>query len=245
MTNHYIMHFPGEEAFIRRLMGLKKQLDIRGGYVSIGFCSPYQQTIVEAMFQPTYDVYFDGGYIDAERKMVQIGERKPLITILELTYHKKFGSIRHQDVLGALLGLGIDRDLIGDIVVGDRVFVVVLERIVMFLLQELKQVGRVHVQVHVVDDIVYEKSSGEIKTILVSSYRLDKLVSEVCRLKRPESQVCIEHGDVKVNHRVITDVSHLLVVGDLVAVRRFGRFKILSVDGYTKKERIVLTIEKM
>lgn len=246
MLNHYIMHFPGEDAFIQKMMGVKKQLEQRGGTYISKFCTPYQQSILTSMFNGSFHVTFMGGFDEAERKIALISEEELIedhLSIVELSFHKKFGVVRHQDILGAILALGIERDLIGDIVVGEQIFIVMQKSIEAFILSELKQVGRVHVRLHPVYSVVYEQKPLESIKIIVSSYRVDKIVSEVYRVKRPDVQRLIERGDVKVNHRVITDDAMLLSVHDLIAVKHYGRFKLVSVEGFTKKERIVLLIE--
>ncbi len=80
------------------------------------------------------------------------------------------------------------------------------------------------------------------KFVIVSSMRLDAVISEAFNLSRSESDKFIKSELVKVNYSTISKGHYELKEGDLVSVRRKGRFKIHSIDGLTKKDRVKLTL---
>src|SRR5699024_8265404 len=50
------------------------------------------------------------------------------VPLLEASYPSKFVSIRHRDILGSLMSLGIERKTLGDISVRDGIFLFSINR---------------------------------------------------------------------------------------------------------------------
>lgn len=166
---------------------------------------------------------------------------------LSLQYPEKFGKLGHKDVLGALLGLGISRQKVGDINgFEDHFQVVVSKDIAPFVVQMLDKVGRMRVSVKVIGlseletpVIQFEECSGT-----VSAERLDSIVALAYRLSRQEAKAQIESGLVKVNHRVVLQASRSLSNGDLISCRGLGRFILKAIGNETKKGRIHISLLK-
>ena len=92
--------------------------------------------------------------MDSERKRViifknDIEEFKidDYISIIKISYNKRFGEINHRDVLGSIIGLGIKRECIGDIIVDEDIFVYVIKEMEHFIVNNLIKIGRVSVDV--------------------------------------------------------------------------------------------------
>ena len=103
--------------------------------------------------------------IDSERKRViifknDIEEFKidDYISIIKISYNKKFGEINHRDVLGSIIGLGIKRECIGDIIVDEDIFVYVIKEMEHFIVNNLIKIGRVSVDVKTLRRIPEDKS---------------------------------------------------------------------------------------
>jgi RNA-binding protein YlmH len=92
--------------------------------------------------------------------------------------------------------------------------------------------------------IVGEKESQQLD-IMVSSMRLDKVLATVLKLSRSQAIQLVNAEKVKLNYQSIDRPSEILQVGDLISVRGFGRFSILSENGLTKNGKIKLTVDKM
>lgn len=169
------------------------------------------------------------------------------IEALELSYPEKFGKLGHKDVLGALLGLGLYRQKVGDINRFENKFqLVVAKDIAPFVIQTLDKVGRmrVHSKVIPVDAletpiIQFEEVSGT-----VSAERLDSVIALAYRLSRQDAKAHIESGLVKVNHRMTQHASKPLSDGDLVSCRGWGRFILKAIGNETKKGRVHISILK-
>ena len=103
---------------------------------------------------PPVRTSFYGGYEDAERVILinmpdyfDLERDNPLCIIRA---EKAAGSreLTHRDYLGSLLGLGLKRDMIGDIIVrSDGADIIVMEEIADFILMNYYKAGRTNLRV--------------------------------------------------------------------------------------------------
>lgn len=201
-----------------------------------------------------------GGFPDAERTMAGFFpdyclymEKEELldefpIVMLEIKC-SGFREHNHRDFLGSVLGLGLERFVVGDIIVGENgcnAFVFVHERIADFLVENLKLVGRDGVKVAVcpqscVTDI---KVKTEQINGTAASLRADALISEVLNLSRDKTVKLIEAGLVTVDHAPVTEKSTEIGQGSIFTVRGYGKYRLSGVGDRNRKDRIRFTVEK-
>lgn len=210
-----------------------------------------QITIQENCFSLDLNVRFFGGFPAAERKIYGVFPEweEPSdfpISVLEIT-HTFGGELSHRDYLGSILGLGIERNKTGDILIdGNTAFVFVEEKIASFIQDNLKKIGSRGVKVRITDIenvVLPEKKFLEINTVCASK-RLDAVVGAATYLARAKSVNLIEAGLVKVNHKEVFHASKQLAEGDLISVRGYGRFILHSVGNETRKGRIHINLKK-
>lgn len=221
------------------------------------FLDPRQCYILSTLANRMEDVHclLVGGYPEAERQRVIIGPdyldltHEPSgIQVISITSEDaRFPSLDHGDFLGALLGLGIKREKIGDLhVFENRCHVIVASEIADFIHLQLQQVHKLHVFTELIslDKLqVIPQKLNELN-FTVASMRLDGIVSDVYRLSRAKVLAPIKTGKCKVNWKVVEDPSYQLQAGDVVSFKGFGRFKIIEAEGVTKKGRIRLKAGK-
>ncbi len=193
--------------------------------------------------------YLDGGFENAERKILVIGKdekdkKDNYIILLKIISREKMS---HRDVLGSLLGTGIKRDVVGDIALVDNfAYVYVTKDISKYIIQNLESVGREKVKVEIVksdEKVEIVDTSKEINTTL-SSLRIDSAISACYGLSREVSVELIKNNKVKLNYVEITNVSKSIKENDLISVRGYGRFVILKVVGETRKSRIRVVLKR-
>lgn len=197
-----------------------------------------------------------GGMEDCERQKMgfflaeeSLREEDFPIRVLKIRRKsKKFGQadLSHRDYLGSLLGLGIDRSKIGDILVEEASAVCfVAEEIAPYICAVLEQVSKTAVIAEEVEatQAIFKRQT-ETKRITAASLRLDAVAGEVFHLSRGKVQTLIGAEKAAVNWNTVTSTSHLLKEGDLVSLRGFGRFRVGEIGGKTKKDRIGLEIER-
>lgn len=213
------------------------------------FLSPPELADVQQMFGRLTELQFVtwGGYPQAERQRAAIARSDlPLdttqvaVAALEMAGNFLFDPATHRDFLGAILGTGIVREKVGDIIVlGERgAQVIVVPEMVEFLTLNLTQVRSVPVKTQPVDlsELKVREPKKKELTTVEASMRLDAVASAGFGMSRSKMADLITAGDVRVNWREITQASHQLKPGDLVAIRGKGRLEVGDV-AVTKKER--------
>ena len=194
-----------------------------------------------------------GGYEEAERCLIRFGnpqelgyDQEPPILCIHITpLMEKFAdNLSHRDFLGALMNLGIERDVLGDIKAGEKeAFLFCLDSIADFICENLTKVKHTNVRCRVVSDIAdFPVDEPESLTIQVSSERIDSIISKVCKLSRSESLDLFREGKVFVNGRLCENNSKAAATGDVINARGYGKFKIISEPALTRKGKISLTV---
>ena len=217
--------------------------------VCTDFLSPPELMAVQQMFgQLTEVAYLPwGGYPQAERQRVAIARSElPIdssqvaIAALEISGNFLFDAATHRDFLGALLGTGIVREKVGDIIVlGERgAQAIVIPELVEFLEISLTQVRSVPVKTRRLDlnELKIREPKKKEMTTTEASMRLDAIASAGFGMSRSKMVDLIGAGDVRVNWKDVTQSSYQLKSGDLVAVRSKGRLEVGEV-AVTKKDR--------
>ncbi|MDR6880181.1 RNA-binding protein [Bacillus sp. 3255] len=221
------------------------------------FLDPRQAFILTSLVNRHPDVHcrLDGGYEAAERKRALIApdyrslddDDMEMAVLSVSSGDRKFLTLEHGDYMGAILGLGMKRDKVGDIhVIEGGCHCLVTRDAADYLHLNLSQVHRVHVLTELLppDKLVTSSAKLEELTLSVASMRLDGIVSDVFRLSRAKVLMPIQAGRCRVNWKLEEDPSKPLKEGDMVSMQGFGRFKVLEVEGVTKKGRMRVKIGK-
>lgn len=220
------------------------------------FLTPAQRSDVLGMRSSLPSgVSFWGGYEDAERVMARFGsvqdlgyeEPYPMVILQISPENEKFcDDMTHRDFLGALLNLGIDRKLTGDILTdGKSAYVFVQDHIASFICDSLERVKHTSVKVCEVSEIPETLfKTPENARVTVPSLRLDAVISKAFNLPRSVVSGLIRQQKVFVNSRMALKDSLFLKEGDLVSVRGHGRFRYLESLHPTKKGNLVILIDK-
>ncbi|MGI6010367.1 MAG: RNA-binding protein [Ruminococcus sp.] len=152
----------------------------------------------------------------------------------------------HRDYLGALLNLGIDRSMIGDILLDDGcAYVYCVDRMADFIIRELSRVGKTFVQVSLTDgsSVNITKKFQEI-TQTVASVRLDSVIHSAFSVSRNSVTPLVEGGKVFVNGKMATSNGCSLKEKDIISVRGMGKFQYMGIISRTKKGRYLIKINR-
>ncbi|MEQ8970068.1 MAG: photosystem II S4 domain protein [Coleofasciculus sp. C1-SOL-03] len=188
-----------------------------------------------------------GGYPQAERQRLGIArEELPLdqsqveVAALDIEGNFLFDPATHRDFLGAILGTGIVREKVGDIIVlGERgAQVIVVPEIVEFLEMHLTQVRSVPVKTRPIEltQLKIREPKKKEMTTVEASMRLDAIASAGFGTSRSKMADMIGAGDVRVNWKEVSQASYSVQPGDLIAIRGKGRLQVGDVS-ITKKQR--------
>lgn len=242
-----------EQLFIKRLEDLVQSSGRKMAQSFTDFLDPKQQIITSDYFRnnKTISIDFYGGYKEAERKIcgiycksAELDKDEYPIAILHLSWrsHKK---IKHRDILGSLIGAGIRREKIGDIIQNnDEAFVFVHRDIAGYLVNNLEEVGSTNIDIECCDDLPELEQEQKSTSAVVASLRLDCLLAAGFGVSRTTAAEAIKSSKVFINWKPEGGPSKEVRVGDVISWRGKGRVKLDHVIGTTKKDRIKVNIIK-
>lgn len=220
-------------------------------YTFTGFLSLPE---IDAFYQIERELSFSapkiyGGYENSERAVLRFGDEAvlgyeqefPIICIHIRPLMEKFAeSLSHRDFLGALMNLGIERSVFGDIKAGDKdAYLFCLESMGEYICDNLDKVRHTHVKCEIVNDFsdLPEEKASEV-VIQVSSARADAVISKVFNLSRNDSLELFRAGRVFIGGRLCENNSKEVKARDAITVRGFGKFIIDGEWGSTKKGKL-------
>jgi len=208
------------------------------------FCNLAEQQLIRSLFN-TSDYTFDGGYHNAERKRAYLFmDPQDDIVCLQINPIASDDELSHPSILGSLMALSITADSIGDILADQRVVFVTAE-LALDIEQSLTQVGHQAVDVTRIDGRhVVRRQAYEEHTLVVSSMRLDLIVARIANVSRSEATEWIARELVKRNQVVVTKPTVPLQEGDILSIRKVGRFLLDDASHRTKKDKIRLIYRK-
>lgn len=219
------------------------------------FLSPRRQVqaldLLRLAGVPETAYVLQGGYEGAERKIIlflpdwlAVEDAESPIRCLRASF-KEDEKPAHRDFLGSLMGMGIVREKVGDILVGpDSADLLVLEGVAEFLLQSWTSAGRTKLRVRAIRPDHLHIPAVRRKEVrdTVSSLRLDAVAASGFRLARGKAAALIESGKVQLNWRECVKPDKPLEAGDVVSARGFGKFELAEVGGLTRKGRVSIVL---
>lgn len=191
---------------------------------------------------------FDGGFPQAQRRIAYFGHPLPQHrpVALHIKWNQRFADIGHRDILGAILGLGIQRDCIGDIAMGQSgdCYAFVTADMADYIQDNLSQAGRATLSVQRAQGLpdAFE-DDGKLMRATLASLRLDAVLGAGMRLARAKAAAMITQARVSVNGQLVVKVSSLVQNGDVISIRGLGRVVLVDTgDTLTRKGRTVVTL---
>lgn len=252
--------FTGDDRLVMaRVLDKQEQARNRNVPACTDFLSPQHQAQAAALLRTAgvgenqYAAL--GGYGGAERSVLLFlpdwldrteAESQSPLRLLRAAFRAEYG-LTHRDLLGSLMGLGIVREKVGDILTDtESCDLVVLDSVADFLLQNWDTAGRAHLTVREISPEelrVPEMKCQEVRDT-VSSLRLDAIAATGFQMARGKAAGLIEGGKVQVNWRECAKPDKLLAEGDVVSARGYGKFEVFSVGGVTRKGRVSLVLKR-
>lgn len=159
-----------------------------------------------------------------------------------------FRELSHRDYLGSVLGLGLERDAIGDILMPDAHSAILLTdtRVGDFLTTQMEKVATDTVRVSRLPEGTALTGTRRLQPITdtVASERLDCVVAALCNLSREKAQMAVRSGLVELDYEAVEACDTTVEAPAVISVRGFGKFAVHSFDGTTRKGRIRLVAGK-
>lgn len=216
----------------------------------IGFLTSDELVIALNQIKPNDRYVLFGGYENAERLVLGVLPEwclDPRFPIKAITFtYRNCDKPTHRDFLGALMAIGIARETIGDILVGDgKTVIFVLDDVFKFIMDQIHKVGNIGVLLTEgwVDPLP-QNSKLQSFSVTVASTRIDCVVAAVCNTSRKKANEKILEGLVSINSVCVTKSTVNIKPFDKITVRKSGKFEITACDEFSKKGRIILKYNK-
>lgn len=253
-----MQHFrKDEQPFIETAIGWIREVENSYAPKLTDFLDPRERFIVESLTAGSellMDCY--GVFSESERMRVllypnyYIPEQKDYdVTIFSVKYASKFVTIEHKDVLGSLMSIGLKRPKFGDIHLQDEeVQFAVATELKDYIKSNFTSIGKAKVTVSEVEnreDLIVSSTTWIESMNIVSSMRVDTVLAALLSVSRQKAVSLIRGDKVRVNWTSITDPSIDLYESDILSSRGSGRFKVLAIEGRTRKDNIRLLIGKL
>ncbi len=225
------------------------------------FLSPVELEILKDVLKMikfnNYKIY--GGIDNAQRNFIIIFPEKLENLFIEdkFDYNSITNCIRisniseeydHKVYLGGLIKLGIKREKIGDIIVYENGADIIINKdIAKFLLSNLNELTRFKkstVKIVDINDVIKKEQEFKDYKIIVSSLRLDNVVSELARTSRNKAGEILKQERVFINYKNESKPTKMIQEKDLITIRGIGKFIIDEISGNTRSGKYVLIAKK-
>ena len=182
--------------------------------------------------------------LEESSKLILYKDELPNIILLKINSKVK---LRHQDIMGTIYSLGVKEDTFGDIFkINDTFYFFCLEELKDYFKYNLTSIKNNSVVLEEVDLSIkglYTPEFEEIK-LIVSSLRIDNVISTLINRSRGNIEDLINNKDINLNYSTEFKMTRLLSPGDIFSVRRYGKYKFKEIVTETKKNKLVIIIQK-
>jgi RNA-binding protein YlmH len=225
-----------------------------GRRIETGFLTPLEQSVlISKLKNSALFFHTDGGLNNAERRIFCICAQPidiadcALFDTLKIEFFKQeLEFLTHRNILGSLLGLGLKRSMIGDILIGQMcAYVFVVNHKTQYIIDNLVNVGRANVRVSVSQiDSDFALPSGTVKKSTLASLRLDNVLALGLSISRQKACELIKSESVLIDHVLQTRPSKEVGKDSVISIRKHGRIVLREVsDKSTKKNRTWVELE--
>lgn len=188
-----------------------------------------------------YKIYYP--YKDSEKNIIY-KKNVPEVLLYEI---KVKVLVRHQDILGSIYSLNISHELFGDIlIIENRYFIYILPIVRNYFEANFLMVKNSSIELELLDiDYLkdYERSYENIE-LIVSSNRIDTVISSICRCGRNNIGEMIKKKEIMLNYDFLKDSSYKLRDNDIFSIKRIGKFKYIGVLKNTKSNHLIIKVLK-
>lgn len=239
-----------EKHFVRRIEELYLLSQKRGISRYSCFLTSREQALAQMVLNRynSQEYSFEGGYSEAERKILclepaDIFDEPPICCVRVELLNREIA--QHRDYLGAVLGLGLERDCLGDILIDadnpSVAYLFVLKHVSSLLCDELTSIGRYAAITKLFyGNVPYKEPERVIKTATVSSLRADAVIAAMLQCSRSQAVDLLRAGKVEVNHVSLSNSHASIYEDDLITIRGKGRYRLKSLGGKSRKDRLFI-----
>ena len=212
-----------------------------GNEIATNFLTPAEVQEVQSILKG-FEFTLSGGSDETERRIIIIGTNNADVSkyLVAIRIKSFKNALNHRSVLGSILGLGIKREVVGDIIVKENQSdVIVVREMKDYILNNLKKIGNENVNISEIElnDVMKYEIKNDAKIFTIASLRVDALISIAFGVSRERSVLLFSQEKVLINFLPCTNNSKHIKEGDLISVRGYGRIKVLEIIRRNEKRK--------
>lgn len=240
---------------IRRAEDLCRRCERTSAVTHTAFLTPAEQFALEKWAQTAADcnMLLTGGADGCERRAAfflpfymeaESFDASEYISALRSKAH--FGTPSHRDYMGAILGLGIKREWLGDIWLdGDEAVIFLMNSVERHVTDGLDKVGRYGVKLEKAELSSLRQPERKVKRVSfsVKSMRFDAVLAGMFGLSRTAAASYISEGAASLNYAQCLKNDAAVSPGDVISLRGHGKGTVSSSGGVSRKGRLFVEAE--
>ena len=224
------------------MYNIKKNVDkLKRGEATF-FLDPSEEKEVSKYFRKDEFKVFKP-YPESE-KVILYNNKEPKVVLFKIITKEK---LRHQDILGSIFSLNVDKEVFGDIILdNDNYYFYLLESMKDYFLINFTKVKKFNIELEEIDINSlkdYQKNFKELE-LIVKSPRLDSVIAGITNTSRSKIKEKVKDKDIILNYSIFPNQAYVLKEGDIFSIRKYGKFKYLGKVKETKKKSLIIKIVK-
>jgi len=224
------------------MYNIKKNIDRLNRGESTFFLEPNEIKEVSKHFKK-YEFNIFKPFEEAE-KVILYKDTLPKVVLFKIITKEVF---RHQDILGSIFSLNIEKCVFGDIIIDDNnYYFYLLESMKDYFLTNFNKIKNNYIKLEEIDiDSLkdYKRKYQELE-LIIKSERIDSIVSNITNTSRGKVKDKFKNKEIILNYEVLTNPSYLLKEEDIFSIRKYGKFKYIGKVKQTKKNNYIVKIYK-
>lgn len=196
-----------------------------------------QNELKKRLNKINYNIFYS--YKDSEKVIFYL-DNKPNVVLFEIETKEK---LKHQEIMGTVLNLGLDSEVFGDIIIdNNKYYIYVLDKVKEYLKMNFVKVKNTKITLKELnlDYLNNFERKYEERTIIVSSERIDNVISHIINISRDNVKTKIRDKEIILNYDILKSHTKILKNGDIFSIRRYGKYKYLGIIKNTKKDNLII-----
>ena len=223
------------------MYNIEKNLNKLRKNQSTYFLDPKEQALLKGKLRrDEYKIYKP--YEDSE-KVIFYKNNIPEVILYEIKSSKE---IRHQDILGTMYSLQINSEMFGDIIIDNGYYIYILKLFQNYFEANFTSVRNSSIELQELDlDLLSNfKRKYEKLELIVSSERIDSIISRIMNTSRSNIEELFRNKDIMYNHDFLKKLSMNLKINDTFSIRKVGKFKYMGIIKNTKSGNFIVSVYK-
>lgn len=229
---------------------MENSLFIKNNYEKVkrndysNFLEPHEYKYVCSMLNKEHIKYNTFIPFPDATKYIVYKDKLPDISLIRMECKS---TLEHKDILGTLFKHDILPHKYGDIIIDNNNYYLIVDNsIKKYIIYNMDKIGKYNVS-FIEDDIRtienYKYEYEEIN-ILVSSLRLDNILSSLINTSRKTIDDLFNEKFIRINYQIVTKKTLFIHDNDIISIRKYGKFIFKGINKITSKNKFILCFYK-